>query len=214
MVGGWDFPLERKKFSEIGKYFRKWGRRSRRFPLDKTFLSYIVFSSSFIFMFSPSCILKIKEHYPQNNMFSFQSTNLKDVIKEIQGLDVSKSAPFQSVPARVIKDIADVLCMICLTIWGLLGHWFDFDCYEVERVWCWGNYEVKRVSFVGFFFVLFAYLFIFLVCSSLFSYSQYLFNREVDWSKRLDVAKNVLRSMYQSFRALTKVHEEWYVKYH
>ncbi len=52
--------------------------------------------------------LKIKGHYPQNNNFSFQPTNLETVIKEVRNLDVSKSAPITSVPARVIKDIIDI----------------------------------------------------------------------------------------------------------
>ena len=55
-------------------------------------------------------ILKINEHYPKNNKFSFQPTNLEDVTKEVQGLDVSKSAPLESLPAKVMKDIADVFC--------------------------------------------------------------------------------------------------------
>ena len=54
-------------------------------------------------------ILKIKEHYPQSSTFSFQPTNLEDVLREVRSLDESKSAPMESIPARVIKDIADVL---------------------------------------------------------------------------------------------------------
>ena len=53
-------------------------------------------------------ILKIKEHHPQNNKFSFQSTNFADVLKEVRCLDESKSSPMESIPARVLKDIADV----------------------------------------------------------------------------------------------------------
>ena len=55
-------------------------------------------------------IQKIKEHYPKNSKFSFQPTNLENVRKEVKNLDVSKSAPIESLPARVIKDIADTFC--------------------------------------------------------------------------------------------------------
>ena len=46
-------------------------------------------------------ILKIKEHYPQNNIFSFIPTNHADVLKEVRNLDESKSSPIESIPARV-----------------------------------------------------------------------------------------------------------------
>ena len=55
-------------------------------------------------------ILKIKEHYPQDSKFSFQPTNLEDVRKNVQNLDESKSAPLESLPVRVLKDIVDVFC--------------------------------------------------------------------------------------------------------
>ena len=53
-------------------------------------------------------ILKIKEHYPQSNIFSFIPTNHADVLKEVRNLDESKSSPIESIPARVLKDISDV----------------------------------------------------------------------------------------------------------
>jgi hypothetical protein len=53
-------------------------------------------------------ILKIKEHYPSVNNFSFQPTNFDDVLKEVRCLDETKSAPIESIPARVLKDIADI----------------------------------------------------------------------------------------------------------
>ena len=55
-------------------------------------------------------VLKIKEKYPQNVRFSFQTTSLEEVVKEVNNLDESKSSPLESLPARVIKDISDVLC--------------------------------------------------------------------------------------------------------
>ena len=55
-------------------------------------------------------IVKIKEHYPENTTFSFQNTDLESVYKLVMNLDASKSAPIESVPVRVLKDIADVLC--------------------------------------------------------------------------------------------------------
>ena len=50
--GGGDrnFPLERGKFSEIGKCFRKGG--VEEFPLEKNIFHHITSSSSTIFMFS------------------------------------------------------------------------------------------------------------------------------------------------------------------
>ena len=53
-------------------------------------------------------ILKIKENCPQNNNFSFQPANYEDILKEVRGLDESKSSPIETIPARVLKDISDV----------------------------------------------------------------------------------------------------------
>ncbi len=55
-------------------------------------------------------ILKIREHYPQSTPFSFEPTSSESVLKEIRKLDVSKSSPIESLPARVLKDIIDVIC--------------------------------------------------------------------------------------------------------
>ena len=55
-------------------------------------------------------ILKIKEYYPQTTTFSFQETSLEIVYKLVVNLDTSKSSPIESVPARILKNIADVLC--------------------------------------------------------------------------------------------------------
>ena len=46
---------------------------------------------------------------PCDTCFSFKSTDLKTVIKEIVNLDETKSAPIDSVPAKIIKDIFDVI---------------------------------------------------------------------------------------------------------
>ena len=54
-------------------------------------------------------IVKIKERYSQNS-FSFQPTDFEAVFKEIKNLDVSKSSPMESLPARAIRDLVDVLC--------------------------------------------------------------------------------------------------------
>ena len=53
-------------------------------------------------------ILKIVESYPRDTSFSFKPTNLESVLKEMRSLDESKSSPMESVPARVLKDIADI----------------------------------------------------------------------------------------------------------
>jgi hypothetical protein len=55
-------------------------------------------------------ILKIKENYPRNTTFSFKPADLESVLKEVGRLDESKSSPIASVPARVLKDIKDILC--------------------------------------------------------------------------------------------------------
>lgn len=57
-------------------------------------------------------ILKIKEHYPSVNNFSFQPTNFDDVLKEVRCLDETKSSPIESIPARVLKDIADIYSIV------------------------------------------------------------------------------------------------------
>ena len=54
-------------------------------------------------------ILKIKEHYPQTENFSFEPANIETVYKLIENLDVSKSSSVESVPARVLKDSIDVV---------------------------------------------------------------------------------------------------------
>ena len=54
-------------------------------------------------------ILKIKQHFPHVSTFSFQPTNIQVVNKEIKNLDCSKSSPLMSVPARILKDIIDIL---------------------------------------------------------------------------------------------------------
>ena len=46
----------------------------------------------------------------QNSTFSFKPTNLESVLGQVNSLDESKSSPIWSVPARVLKDIKDVLC--------------------------------------------------------------------------------------------------------
>ncbi len=55
-------------------------------------------------------IVKIKQHYPPVSSFSFKPTNLQSVLKEVMNLDASKSSPLESLPARIIKDISDVIC--------------------------------------------------------------------------------------------------------
>ena len=55
-------------------------------------------------------IIKIKDNYPQNTTFSFKPVNLEVIQKLVKSLDVSKSSPIESVPARILKDISDVLC--------------------------------------------------------------------------------------------------------
>ena len=55
-------------------------------------------------------ILKIEENYPKTEIFSFKPTNLDSVLIEIEKLNESKSSPIESVPARVLKDIQDILC--------------------------------------------------------------------------------------------------------
>ena len=55
-------------------------------------------------------VLKIKGHYPQTERFSFKPTNLEVVLKEVEHLNESKSAPIDSVPAKVLKDVQDIVC--------------------------------------------------------------------------------------------------------
>ena len=55
-------------------------------------------------------IIKIKDNYSQNTTFSFKPVNLEVIQKLVKSLDVSKSSPIESVPARILKDISDVLC--------------------------------------------------------------------------------------------------------
>ena len=54
-------------------------------------------------------IQKIKENVPQNASFSFKSTDIKTVIKEIGNLDESKSTPIESIPAKILKDHFDII---------------------------------------------------------------------------------------------------------
>ena len=54
-------------------------------------------------------ILKIKENIPEGECFSFKQTNLKSVIKEICNLDDSKSFPIESMPAKILKEVSDIV---------------------------------------------------------------------------------------------------------
>ena len=54
--------------------------------------------------------MKIRQVVPRDSVFSFKPTDLGSVLKQVDGLDESKSSPIWSVPARVLKDIRDVLC--------------------------------------------------------------------------------------------------------
>ena len=49
-------------------------------------------------------IVKIKEITPKNSHFSFKPTDLKSVIKLVDDLNESKSAPIESIPAKILKD--------------------------------------------------------------------------------------------------------------
>lgn len=50
-------------------------------------------------------IKKIKEKIPIVSPFSFKETTLKSVMDEIENLNVSKSTPIESIPAKIIKDV-------------------------------------------------------------------------------------------------------------
>ena len=54
-------------------------------------------------------VKKIKENTPQDASFSFKSTDLMAVTKEIGKLNESKSAPTESIPAKILKDHYDVI---------------------------------------------------------------------------------------------------------
>ena len=54
-------------------------------------------------------ILKIKESTPENECFSFKQTDLTSVIKEIGNLNESNSSPIESIPAKILKDIYDMI---------------------------------------------------------------------------------------------------------
>ena len=54
-------------------------------------------------------ILKINETTSQNKYFCFKHTDLKSVLLEISNLNVTKSAPIESMPAKVLKDISDTI---------------------------------------------------------------------------------------------------------
>ena len=54
-------------------------------------------------------ILKIREITPGDACFSFKSTDLKSVIKEIANLNESKCTPMESIPSKILKDNYDVI---------------------------------------------------------------------------------------------------------
>ena len=54
-------------------------------------------------------ILKIKEITSENTCFTFKRTEIKSVIKEIANLNESKSAPNESIPAKILKDHYDII---------------------------------------------------------------------------------------------------------
>ena len=54
-------------------------------------------------------IVKIKEMIPAISQFSFQPTDLTSVVKEIENLNESKSAPIESIPAKILKDHCNII---------------------------------------------------------------------------------------------------------
>ena len=54
-------------------------------------------------------IKEIKENTPKNASFSFKSTNLMAVNKEIGNLNESKSTPTESIPAKILKDHYNII---------------------------------------------------------------------------------------------------------
>jgi len=54
-------------------------------------------------------ILKIKETISHDECFRFRHTDLKSVVLEINNLDASKSSPIESLPAKALKDISDII---------------------------------------------------------------------------------------------------------
>ena len=54
-------------------------------------------------------IVKIRQHTPEGACFSFKPTDLDSVMKEINNLNESKSSPIESIPAKILKDISDIL---------------------------------------------------------------------------------------------------------
>ncbi|NRA91023.1 MAG: hypothetical protein HRU43_07880, partial [Simkaniaceae bacterium] len=55
-------------------------------------------------------IVKIRQQTPVNACFSFKQTDLKSVTKEVNNLNESKSTPIESIPAKILKHISDILC--------------------------------------------------------------------------------------------------------
>ena len=55
-------------------------------------------------------ITKIRQHTPMDACFSFEQTDLKSVTNEVKNLNESKSTPMESIPAKMLKDISDILC--------------------------------------------------------------------------------------------------------
>ena len=54
-------------------------------------------------------IQRIKDNFKENDIFSFKPTDVISVCKEIDRLDLSKSASFDSLPAKVIKDLKNII---------------------------------------------------------------------------------------------------------
>ena len=54
-------------------------------------------------------VLKIKEANGDREHFTFLSTNLESVIKEIIALNRSKATPKDSIPTKIIKENYDIL---------------------------------------------------------------------------------------------------------
>ena len=55
-------------------------------------------------------IVKIKQQTLEDSRFSFKQTDLKSVTEEVANLNESKATPIDSVPAKILKNISDILC--------------------------------------------------------------------------------------------------------
>ena len=72
-------------------------------------------------------ILAIKENISFENMFTFSSVTVEEILSEISSLDSKKAGTFKNIPTKHLKETSDICSEYLLNVWNneiVLNHCF------------------------------------------------------------------------------------------